>query len=310
MIKKKNLAFIVTLVSLVITIILLGLITTNAATDSPTANGRYYIKNVATGKYLNVSGNSSSSGTNVNIFSKDKSYPRGQVFKLIANNGYYMLKPDCSSCVLNVASSNSANGVNVNIYTKSGSKTQTWSIRSVTGGYKITSMGNHNYDYTGYVLNATGNTNSSNVNIKTGTEKNNYQIWTLEKVTDKQLLLDNLNSRVGRSYPDGYCAKFIWETYYNLYGYANPGYCCAHKYKTVYRDSTSKDIPVGATVFFDNPNSTCNICGYNRGHIGFYVGNGYMIHASGGTIQKTHIWNSSYWTQYYDGWGWYRDKTL
>ena len=282
-------------------------------TDEPTstesiAEERYFIKNVGTGKYLNVDGNSSADKTNVSIYSKDIHQPRGQIFKITKNGNGYMLKPDCSSGVLNVFADNSYNGADVNIYKKSGSSTQTWLFTEVgSGAHRITSGNSTDHDY---ALTATGSSNRSNVTIQTYSSINKNQQWLLEKVSDRQLLTDHLEDRVGEKWDSLGCGAFIRISFTNVFGTPHQGVCCAYQCKIKFRDSSSKNPSIGETVFFNNKNIKCDNCGHNAGHVGIFIGNGYMIHASGGKIQKTHIWNSDFFSSYYDGHGWYADKNL
>ena len=63
--------------------------TVDAYTASSISTGSYRIKNVYSGKYLNVSGSRSSNGTNVNIYTKDGT--SGQTFKISKLSGQYWL---------------------------------------------------------------------------------------------------------------------------------------------------------------------------------------------------------------------------
>lgn len=153
--------------------------TVDAYTASSISTGSYRIKNVYSGKYLNVSGSGSSNGTNVNIYTKDGT--SGQTFKISKLSGQYWLSPKCASTkVVNVKGSSVQSSSNVNIYSKdsSGDGTQLWVLQKVSKGYVIRSAGNDNC-----VLAATGSTNGSNVCVKTYSSGSTKQIWTLEKVS-------------------------------------------------------------------------------------------------------------------------------
>ena len=109
-------------------------------------------------------------------------------------------------------------------------------------------------------------------------------------------------AKVGQSYPNGYCLKFVEETYQNL-GATRPYLCCASKSGNMFIKSQSRtDIPVGATVYFGNcGGGPCRSCGSSYyGHVGIYVGDGYFVHATGGKVQKSTI---SSWTNKYRGYG-------
>ena len=109
-------------------------------------------------------------------------------------------------------------------------------------------------------------------------------------------------AKVGQSYPNGYCLKFVEETYQNL-GATRPYSCCASKSGNLFIKSQSRtDIPVGATVYFGNcGGGPCRSCGSSYyGHVGIYVGDGYFVHATGGKVQKSTI---SSWANKYRGYG-------
>ena len=110
-----------------------------------------------------------------------------------------------------------------------------------------------------------------------------------------------VDSRVGQGYASNSCLAFVRECFMALGGPASTA-CCAYKYGNSYIKSTSKDnIPIGADVFFGNRNIKCGSCGNYCGHIGIYVGNGEMVHASGGKVLKSKLTYVSN----YRGWGYH-----
>lgn len=110
-----------------------------------------------------------------------------------------------------------------------------------------------------------------------------------------------VESRVNQSYAAGYCMAFVRECFMNLGGPVSTA-CCAYKYGSQHIVSTSKDnIPIGADVFFANRNVKCSNCGNYCGHIGIYVGNGEMVHASGGKVRRDKLT----WVSNYRGWGYH-----
>ena len=60
------------------------------------------------------------------------------------------------------------------------------------------------------------------------------------------------------------------------------------------------DIPVGAAVYLRSKNTSS--AGYKYGHVGVYVGNGYVVHAVS-TVKKQTL-SSMLDNYHYLGWGW------
>ena len=115
-------------------------------------------------------------------------------------------------------------------------------------------------------------------------------------------IMNYVLGKVGQSYPNGYCLKFVEECYQNL-GAVRPYSCCASKSGNSFlRFQSSSDIPVGATVYFGKcGGGPCRSCGSAYyGHVGIYVGDGYFVHATGGKVQKSTI---SSWADKYRGYG-------
>lgn len=122
-------------------------------------------------------------------------------------------------------------------------------------------------------------------------------------------VVDYVNSMIGQSYANGYCLKFIEESYQKFYGFRAYS-CCAYKSGSLYLDSTSRDIPLGASVFFGGSNVSCGSCGNRAGHIGIYVGNNNIVHAWGGKIVSTTIDYVVSCGYPYRGWGWMCNTAL
>lgn len=138
-------------------------------------NTYFTIKNLGSGKMLNVRGNSSKSNTNVTVYEED--YTTGQNFQFLSNgSGAYVLEAQCApACALNVYGSSSSAGANVNIWTKTGHSTQAWVVEysAASGGYIIRSANNTNF-----VLAASGSANASNVCLQQYDSANQYQVWS------------------------------------------------------------------------------------------------------------------------------------
>ena len=61
-----------------------------------------------------------------------------------------------------------------------------------------------------------------------------------------------------------------------------------------------ENIPVGAAVYLRSKNT--NSAGYKYGHVGVYVGDGYVVHALS-TVRKQKL-TDMLGTYNYLGWGW------
>lgn len=164
------------IISLALAIImLLGMLAIPASAASPKASvttGKYVtIKNVGTGKYLNVYGSRSANNTNITVYQADGT--SGQDFCFSKNGAGYMLTPRCASrSAVNVYGYRTVAGSNLCVWGKSYSDTQTFLIEAVNGGYIFRSANNPTY-----VITATGSSNSSNVNLQ-AYNGSSYQIWT------------------------------------------------------------------------------------------------------------------------------------
>ena len=140
---------------------------------SVTTNKYYTIKNLGSGKMLNVYGSKNANNANITVYQADKT--SGQNFMFIKSGSRYVIQPQCStSRAVNVYGSTAKANSNVCIWNKSGSTTQAWIIEynSAKSGYIIRSANNTNY-----VLAATGSKNSSNVCLKKYNPNDNYQVW-------------------------------------------------------------------------------------------------------------------------------------
>jgi cell wall-associated NlpC family hydrolase len=117
-------------------------------------------------------------------------------------------------------------------------------------------------------------------------------------------------SKVGTSFANGYCLKFVRLCFEGSYGFSSSA-CCANKYASTHVDSTSRDnIPLGADVYFNGSSSTCATCKNKCGHVGIYVGNGYIVHGWNGKIVKTtidYVISKGY---PYRGWGYHGNVVL
>ncbi len=149
--------------------------TSSFNTSSSSSIYYYVLKNIGTGKYLNVKGNSSANNTNITLWQKDGT--SGQNFALYydSTNKGYVIVPECStSRAVNIYGSSASNNLNVCTWTKTGHSTQAWILKSVSGGYVIQSANNTNY-----VLTASGSSNGSNICIQKYSSSNKNQVLAL-----------------------------------------------------------------------------------------------------------------------------------
>lgn len=94
------------------------------------SNGSYEIKNVKTGKCLDVAASSASAGANVQVW--DDLNNAAQSWFVYYVDGHYALRPACASeCFLDVSGAGTANGTNVATWTYNGSKAQMFDIAHV-----------------------------------------------------------------------------------------------------------------------------------------------------------------------------------
>lgn len=170
--------FVSVLLVLVTLVSLFGVMATTASAASykvSVTTGTYYtIKNLGSGKMLNVYGSRNANNVNVTVYQNDGT--SGQKFKFVKSGSNYVIVPKCAtSRAVNVYGNYAGNNTNVCIWSKSGHSTQSWVIEynSKYSGFVIRSANNTNY-----VLTATGSSNSSNVCLKKYDASNKYQVWT------------------------------------------------------------------------------------------------------------------------------------
>ena len=139
-----------------------------------------------------------------------------------------------------------------------------------------------------------------------------------EQTISAQTIVNYANSVAG-SYNATYAGLCLRYCFAGIYspagateaGVGSGGACCAYTAGDKLIQSSSRDnIPEGCLVFFGGPSSDgkCSGCGRVPGHVGVYVGDGYVvsIHGkrSGGAVKREKIaaWES--WGYPYRGWGW------
>lgn len=114
------------------------------------------------------------------------------------------------------------------------------------------------------------------------------------------------NRALGRKY-NHYCLMFVatcWASKLNTEYYS---VCCARRYGALRRVSSSmSNIPIGADVFFTGSGTRCPSCRRPAGHVGVYVGDGYMVHSMGGRIRRDKVADiAAVGNLSYYGWGYH-----
>jgi len=173
LIKKLNIIIILTLI-----LTLINLVPVKAyASISETVP--YAIRNVGSGKYLNVYGSRSTNGTNVTVYQRD--YTSGQSWTAMKNAaGWYTFLPGSGvSKRLNVYGSTAQNGSRITIWAASGNSTQGWYLSALGGNQYIIRSANN----TNLVLTASGTSNSSQVILRPYSSSNTLQRWALETIS-------------------------------------------------------------------------------------------------------------------------------
>ena len=121
------------------------------------------------------------------------------------------------------------------------------------------------------------------------------------RVSARQQAMANASlSYLGSTGYNGYCQKFVRVAGQKI-GLPGGNAPSALAACNMWRVSTSMDnIPVGAAVYLRSKNTAS--AGYTYGHVGIYVGDGYVVHAQS-TVKKQSLGSmlSSY---NYLGWGW------
>lgn len=131
---------------------------------------------------------------------------------------------------------------------------------------------------------------------------------------DPNIVVNLALSKVGGYGGENICLTWVKDLFYEAYGFSSIS-CCAYHYGVQFRWSASKDnIPLGADVFFSGMaygyDIRCKNGGVQAGHIGVYVGNGYIVSDVGGKIRKDSIDSVVSWGYNYYGWGWHGGVSL
>jgi hypothetical protein len=114
------------------------------------------------------------------------------------------------------------------------------------------------------------------------------------------------NRALGRKY-NHYCLMFVATCWASKLKTEYYSVCCARRYGALNRDSKSMaNIPIGADVFFTGSGTRCPSCRRPAGHVGVYVGDGYMVHSMGGRIRRDKVADiAAVGNLSYYGWGYH-----
>lgn len=134
----------------------------------------------------------------------------------------------------------------------------------------------------------------------------------LATTSSQNKLVNYLNGMVGDSAKKNSCQAFVYQSLNKCLGVKNTkAACCATKAWQSYGVSTQRNnIPLGAAVYFGGSSVTDSVCKQKAGHVGLYVGNGYIIHIWSSKVKKTTIDYVIKCGYPYRGWGWQGGKDL
>ena len=104
----------------------------------------YNLKNIGSGKYLNVAYNANENNTNILVYAKDGT--TGQEFDLVKSGDNYLMIPKCSpdKKVVNINGSSAKEGANIMLWQQTGHSTQQWRYEKVSNGYIVRSVNDAN----------------------------------------------------------------------------------------------------------------------------------------------------------------------
>ncbi len=124
-------------------------------------------------------------------------------------------------------------------------------------------------------------------------------------------LVDYVNDMIDEPYASSACQMFVRTTFEDCLNVENTDIiCCASKAWEVYGVSDSEDIPIGAAVYFSGSSVVDSYCGQSAGHVGIYLGDGYIAHDWGAKIIKTTVKYVTDRGYTYLGWGWQGNYSL
>ena len=108
-------------------------------------------------------------------------------------------------------------------------------------------------------------------------------------------------SKVGTYWDNAMCEAFAETMYRNAKITLAYKGCAKEACDSWWQSSTSSNIPIGAMVFASSSSSTHN--GHNAGHVGIYVGDGFVVHGGVGTTVRKDTLADFLKGRNYWGWG-------
>ncbi len=105
-------------------------------------NGYYYVRNLQSGKYIDVDGANDRDGTNIQAWSgNDSCAQKWRILK--TKDGFYTFISSCSLKVLDLHTANTGLGTNIQLYDANNTKAQRWGLELVSiirdGEYQLVS---------------------------------------------------------------------------------------------------------------------------------------------------------------------------
>lgn len=156
----------------------------------------YTIKNVGSGKVLNVHGNKDANNVDVTLWDDDGT--SGVHWRLIKRKGAYVITPECAlSRALNIYGDKAHSGSRVCLWSQTGHSTQGWIIEPVKGGYILRSENNKNL-----VLSANGSSNGSKVLVKTYNASDRLQVWNSKTFNPRMHMDDEIRDAAHEAFPE------------------------------------------------------------------------------------------------------------
>lgn len=162
--------------------------------DTSVSDGTYYIRNVNSGKYLDVAGADTADGTNVWQYEFNRSAAQHWKVQYLESGCYALIPGVSASTRLDADGASDVNNANIQIYSSNGSPAQRWRlIQNADGTYRIMPRFS---DGRGMEVTGAGTANGINVVLYDYWGGNN-QRWVLESTKTTYI-----NSKADTSYYD------------------------------------------------------------------------------------------------------------